>query len=149
MPTKITTSCSCWNRGRRSWQTARLTEAELEDLERLSATLNETASRRICQRVELKAEFHRRIYVAVGRPRLTKMIDGLREALSRFVALAISGASIELREMEEHEHRDIVDALGSGDGARASAAMERHLRRGVDLIAELVVGAEAEPAERT
>jgi DNA-binding GntR family transcriptional regulator len=118
--------------------TARLEEAQLEELERVSAALNATASRRIRRRVELNAEFHRRIYEASGRPRLSELIDGLRETLSRFVALAISDASLELRELEEREHQEVIDALRSGDGARASAAMERHLRRGVALIAELV-----------
>jgi len=126
--------------------TARLGATELEDLERVAAELNATPSRAIRRRVELNAEFHRRIYETCGRPRLIEMVAGLRETLSRYVALAISDASAELRRMEKTEHRQILEALRSGDGPGASAAMELHLRRGVALIAGLVGDGDGTPA---
>jgi DNA-binding GntR family transcriptional regulator len=124
--------------------TARLEEAGLAELEAVAATLNKAASREIRRRVELNAEFHRRIYEASGRPLLIEMIGGLRETLSRYVALAISDTSAELRRLEREEHGQIVAALRAGDGPAVSAAMEAHLRRGVDLIAALV--GDGEPA---
>jgi DNA-binding GntR family transcriptional regulator len=118
--------------------TTRLEEAELAQLEAVAATLNKAPSREIRRRVELNAEFHRRIYEASGRPRLIEMIAGLRETLSRYVALAISDTSAELRRLEREEHGQIVAALRAGDGPAVSVAMETHLRRGVALIAALV-----------
>lgn len=125
--------------------TARLGERELEELEGVATALDKTPSREIRRRVELNADFHRRIYESCGRPRLTEMIGGLRETLSRYVALAIGDDSAELRRLEKIEHGEILEAVRAGDGPGAGAAMELHLRRGVALIAELVGDAEGAP----
>jgi DNA-binding GntR family transcriptional regulator len=126
--------------------TPRLSGSALEALEAVAEKLDKTPSREIRRRVELNAEFHRRIYDACERPRLIDMIGGLRETLSRYVALAISDSSAELRRLEKIEHGDIVEAIRAGDAPGASAAMELHLRRGVALMTELVGDAEAAPA---
>jgi DNA-binding GntR family transcriptional regulator len=122
---------------------ARIEGELLGDLGLIAAELNDTPSGQVRRRVELNAAFHRAIYEAAGHPRLATMINGLRDTLSRFVALAISDSSAELRAMEQSEHQRILDALRVGDGAAASAATAEHLRRGVALIAELVVGTAA------
>lgn len=82
--------------------------------------------------------FHQRLLEAAGNRRLVDTVRDLRDATSTRGA-STAGRSRTMRDIAD-EHQPILDAVVSGDPARASAAMREHLTHtGGLLIAQVAV----------
>lgn len=73
-------------------------------------------------------DFHMTIAHATGNPFLSTIIEPLKHHLSSFASGIYRGAE-RLKETLE-EHRAIVEAIATNDGAGARSAMQRHLEHG-------------------
>lgn len=71
-------------------------------------------------------EFHLELLKLAGNRRVIDIIAGLRDQTRLY---GIQSLAEEDKLLESaHEHRNILAAVGSGDGADASALMDRHIR---------------------
>ncbi len=90
------------------------------------------------------AHFHRAIVAVTRNPLILEWHD-------RFVATLLATRPVapeaERNRESYEEHRQIFEAIAAGDGARAMAAMERHLARA--YRSRLPAPPRAEPVERT
>jgi DNA-binding GntR family transcriptional regulator len=78
--------------------------------------------------------FHTTIYAAADRPRLLRLIEGLRSSSQAYLGLFVASADVRVLRNEE-EHQAIYDACASGSAKKARKAMERHLRNTVEVVA--------------
>jgi DNA-binding GntR family transcriptional regulator len=76
--------------------------------------------------LKLNDQFHLRLYEAAGRPRLSRLIDSLRDASAPYIYMFV--ASRPLSERANEEHQKILDASVRGDAAGAKRAIRDHLR---------------------
>lgn len=112
---------------------ARATQADRRRLAAVQTKLAATTD--LAEAVELDAAFHHLLAAAARNAIFVLLLDSLagltRE--SREVTVKHYGAA------RSHEHhQDILDAVVAGDGARAAAAMRRHLElAAADLAAQL------------
>jgi DNA-binding GntR family transcriptional regulator len=86
----------------------------------------------------LNHAFHTRIYAATGRPRLTEMIQSLREVAASYLAMTVRTTDPRYRTEVQDEHDLIVAALRAGDGKRAGRLMRAHLRHNQRQLAALI-----------
>ena len=80
----------------------------------------------------LNARYHHAIYRAARRPRLLKLIEGLREesaAYLRFYAAIIPSA-----EQLHREHMEIFEACSAGGPQAAARTVARHLQHTVAYV---------------
>ena len=99
------------------------------DLHRLQDTLDEQAAAAgdTLRFRMLDGRFHRDIAAISGNPIWSALSDALFRWLSDFHVDLVSAPGAEALTLAEH--RDIVEAIGSGSAERASAAMADHLNR--------------------
>ena len=76
--------------------------------------------------MRLNDEFHLRLYERANRPRLSGMIENLRDASTPYIHMFVAGRSPETRANEEHQ--EILDACVRGDRETAERAVREHLR---------------------
>lgn len=117
-----------------------------EVLERLDAVLEEMRGVPLKvqdRRTQLNAIFHKLIYEAAESPRLAEIIDNLRDSAEAYVAVFTSQKSQEFRERADADHAAILKALRAHQPQEAGRAMEQHLRRNVDEIAEAMAASSA------
>jgi DNA-binding GntR family transcriptional regulator len=76
--------------------------------------------------LQLNDQFHLRLYEAAGRPRLSTLIDNLRDASAPYIFMFV--ASRPLSERANDEHQQILDACVRGDATGAKRAIRDHLR---------------------
>ena len=83
-------------------------------------------------RVEVDSDFHVEIARATGNPLFPKLIGELRQVLQEQALRAsrLPGRANEARA----EHRRIYEAIASGDGEAAAAAMDAHLSAVIHLV---------------
>lgn len=106
-----------------------LTDEELRELQR---TVDEMRATDDNERwLELNGDFHGRLYESADRPRLSALIDGLREASNSYLHMFISNTD---RSRADDEHQTILDACKEGDSARASEALTMHLRHTLEVV---------------
>jgi len=77
-------------------------------------------------------DFHRAIVAAHGNEILTRQYDVLRDRQQRISASAVARNRERIVQFIA-EHREIAEALAAGDGTRARALVERHLRQAHEL----------------
>jgi DNA-binding GntR family transcriptional regulator len=94
--------------------------------------------------LKLNDDFHLRLYGCAGRPRLSGLIDNLRDASAPYIYMFV--ASRPLSERSNEEHQEILDACISGDAATAQQAIQQHLRSAAKQLAEFL-SARGEDAE--
>jgi DNA-binding GntR family transcriptional regulator len=124
--------------------TKRLTDDDLIALERIVGQMRAAKPKRY---VELNREFHARIYDAAARPRLSEIIDGLRETSANYISMGVGQYSEAYRLEVQAEHEEILAALKSRAPKRAARAVKEHLEHSARYVAELIVQARAlEPA---
>jgi DNA-binding GntR family transcriptional regulator len=108
-----------------------------EDLEHILGLLqNLVAAERkgeITLSNELNDQFHTRIYVAAGRPHLLALITDLRAASRSYTRLFAE--TVRSVERTEADHAAIYQACAARTPERAAAAMVKHLRHTVDVVA--------------
>lgn len=107
-------------------QVIRKLDASVADaLSGLIATMRDTEDPRAWLR--LNDEFHLRLYACAGKPRLSALIDNLRDASAPYIHMFV--ASRPLSERANEEHQQILDACRSGNAAAAKKAIREHLRQ--------------------
>jgi DNA-binding GntR family transcriptional regulator len=95
----------------------RITRGELEALERLVQPPQPFDARAAKRQMEINRKFHVAIARASGNRRLTALAERMVDETLRLFAPGFHMG----------DHREIVDALRSGDGARARAAAVNHV----------------------
>lgn len=83
--------------------------------------------------VEGNREFHRVLLAAAQAPRLTRIIDGLRDAAALQVAVSLTADGKQI-EHANRDHQQILDAFRAGDTQRAVDLTSRHLRHTLEII---------------
>jgi DNA-binding GntR family transcriptional regulator len=76
--------------------------------------------------LRLNDEFHLRLYACAGKPRLSALIDNLRDASAPYIHMFV--ASRPLSERANEEHQAILDACLDGNANVAKKAIREHLR---------------------
>jgi DNA-binding GntR family transcriptional regulator len=102
-----------------------------DELGRLIATMRQTEDARAWLR--LNDDFHLKLYACAGKPRLSALIDNLRDASAPYIHMFV--ASRPLSERAHEEHQAILDACRSGSAAAARKAIREHLRHASDDLA--------------
>lgn len=106
----------------------RITEEELERLQRLLVTIGEHIEEGDMDKiVAADMEFHDILYQASRNSRLVGIIVNLRDQLTRFRTISM-GVEGRLRETLA-EHRRMVDAIAQGDVKEAVEAAEYHMEK--------------------
>ncbi len=104
----------------------RMTEEELEELERILDRTAETTSRLdVTSTVDMDTGFHQILYEASRNERLSSMLYHLREQIQRFRTQSLSRPGRLKRALVEHQ--GIVDALRRRDGELARQLVEEHI----------------------
>jgi DNA-binding GntR family transcriptional regulator len=102
-----------------------------ETLSDLIQTMRGTEDPRVWLR--LNDEFHLRLYACAGKPRLSGLIDNLRDASAPYIHMFV--ASRPLSERANDEHQAILDACLGGNAAAAKKAIRAHLRHASNDLA--------------
>jgi DNA-binding GntR family transcriptional regulator len=76
--------------------------------------------------LQLNDQFHLKLYEAAGRPRLSALIDSLRDASAPYIHMFV--ASRPPSERANEQHHDILQACVRRDAAGAKRAIRDHLR---------------------
>jgi DNA-binding GntR family transcriptional regulator len=111
-----------------------LDEPRLEELQDLVVRMRRTEDARAW--MKLNDEFHRKIYECADRPRLSSMIESLRDASTPYMRINTAGHTIDVTANEEHER--ILAACVAGDAEAAEAAIREHLRSATDRLVTLL-----------
>lgn len=114
----------------------RITPEEVEELRAVLRQMQEhSLAGDLLATSELNSRLHRRIVELAALPIVARLIDGLHAQNVRHqfrTVLAPGRAAQSLT-----EHRAIVDALATGDGETAEAAMRKHLAHVVQTLRSL------------
>ena len=86
--------------------------------------------------LKLNDQFHLRLYESAGRPRLSSLIDSLRDASAPYIHMFVASRPVSERANEEHQ--EILDACVRGDSEAAQRAIRGHLRGASDQLAEFL-----------
>jgi len=104
----------------------RITDGELERLERLLVAVTDDAERNdLADWVIKDTEFHDIIYQASRNQRLVQIVNNLMEHIHRFrsTSLALPGRM----KIAVEEHKKLVEAISERDVARARALAQEHV----------------------
>jgi len=116
---------------------ARITDDELEELERMMVELDEVIGKNDIEGlVEVDIRFHMKIYEASRNVRLISILSNLREQTTRFRMTSMSTPGRMQNTMEEH--RAIVEALGDRDPEEAGRVTHEHLANAEAILLESV-----------
>jgi len=111
----------------------RMTEDELEELERLLVRTAETTARLdVLSTVDMDTGFHQVIYEASRNEKLSNMLYHLREQIQRFRTQSLSRPGRLRRVLVEHQ--GIVDALKQRDTDLARQLAEGHIDNAEDAL---------------
>jgi len=115
----------------------RMTEAELEQLERILVKKAESIEAGNLEGlVDADTEFHELLYKSSRNGRLGQIINHLREQIQRFRATSLSNPK-RMRESLE-EHKKIVEALSERNIALAQASAQDHIENAENSMLEAV-----------
>ncbi|CAG8867952.1 HTH-type transcriptional repressor RspR [Pseudomonas fluorescens] len=81
---------------------------------------------------ELNQQFHALLFGRVARPRLHSLIKSLHDSVDRHLRFLLT--NLNYHQKSQKDHRDIVQALRSGDREAAEKLLETHLSQGRDAI---------------
>ncbi len=128
----------------------RITEGELEELERLLVQMAELIEKgEFSEFVKLDTQFHDVLYKSSRNQRLIQILSTLRDEIQRFRAVSLSYPG-RMREALE-EHRKIVEAIAARDEDLAKKLAAEHIENAEASILNSVRGLqeseEADPGE--
>jgi DNA-binding GntR family transcriptional regulator len=86
--------------------------------------------------LRLNDEFHLKLYESARRPRLSSLIENLRDASAPYIYMFV--ASRPLSERGNEEHQEILDACIAGDAVKAQRAIKQHLRSAAKQLADFL-----------
>jgi DNA-binding GntR family transcriptional regulator len=90
---------------------------------------------------DLDEALHALIFTAAGAPRALRLLQAARAPLDRLRRMALPSPGRPQETLAEH--RRLVDALRSGDGELAAAAMRAHLARAAQTIEAMLQSLDA------
>ncbi len=115
----------------------RITDDEIEELERLLLKINECIKNHdLDGLVSVDTAFHDIVYKASRNERLVQIVSNLREQIQRFRKTSLSSPG-RIRHTVE-EHKKIVDAIASRDAALAHELAQEHVENAENQILEAV-----------
>lgn len=91
--------------------------------------------------LKLNDQFHLRLYEGAGRPRLSGLIDSLRDASAPYIHMFVASRPPSQRANEQHQ--EILDACVRGDAAGAKRAIREHLRSAARDLAAFLAAQES------
>ncbi|MEW6275526.1 MAG: GntR family transcriptional regulator [Bacillota bacterium] len=103
----------------------RITEEELEELERALVQISEASSGNLDEVVKTDTNFHEIIYRASRNQRLMQIITHLQEQIQRFRTTSLAQPGRTKTAIEEH--RKIVEAISERDVELAQALAREHI----------------------
>jgi DNA-binding GntR family transcriptional regulator len=109
----------------------RITDDELAQLHSLHEQMQATDD--VSDWVQLNRQFHTVLHEAAGSPRLVTILNGLRDASTSQVAMAINSGLVKL-ERSNAEHARIVSAVGRRNADRAAEQMTKHLNSTLNSV---------------
>ncbi|MDD3364429.1 MAG: GntR family transcriptional regulator [Syntrophomonas sp.] len=113
----------------------RITEEELEDLERLLVEKREAITQNdIGKLVEVDTKFHELMYKASRNERLSSIISNLREQIQRFRLTSLSFPGRMKDSLDEH--KKIVEAIQSRDSQIARHVAQEHIENAENVLIE-------------
>ena len=113
----------------------RITEEELEDLERLLVEKREAITQNdIGKLVEVDTKFHELMYKASRNERLSSIISNLREQIQRFRLTSLSFPGRMKESLDEH--KKIVEAIQSRDIQVARHVAQEHIENAENVLIE-------------
>jgi len=119
----------------------RITDEELEELERYLVRITESIEADdLALVVAIDTDFHSQLYKASRNERLAQIINNLREQIQRFRTTSLSLPGRMQAALEEH--KKIVDAISTRDGALARRLAEEHIENAENSFMEVIRGAE-------
>lgn len=115
----------------------RITNEELEEMERLLAEKAEAISKGDLERlVEADTKFHEAIYKASRNEKLAAIINNLREQIQRYRATSLAHPGRMQHSLEEH--RSIVEAIQSRDINLARQVAQDHIENAENSTLEAI-----------
>lgn len=121
-----------------AWQEAskRMDDAAFEELEKRLADIRETAAAGEYPRLaDAELEFHRFIWESSGMPTLANLLDQLTTPLFAFITLERAARNI--KEPDPYpRHKEVIDALRSGEPDTVRQVVEAHLGPSYGAIEE-------------
>lgn len=112
-----------------------MTSERLDQLDRIVKQMRTANPTRY---LELNHELHSLIYTAAERPRLMGIIENLREAASRYLAMATRLEDPDYSEQVQREHEEIVEQLRSGSPSKASRLVREHLENSAVQVLKVI-----------
>lgn len=115
----------------------RITDEELEDLERYLVKISEESENGDLNKVvETDTDFHSLIYRASRNQRLSQIINNLREQIQRFRTTSLSYPG--RMKVAVEEHRKIVEAISGRDGELARKLAQEHIENAENSMMNMV-----------
>lgn len=115
----------------------RITDEELEDMERLLAEKADSIARQdMEQLIEVDTKFHEAIYRASRNDRLTAIINNLREQIQRYRTTSLAYPGRMKQSLDEH--RSIVEAIQSRDIQLARQTAQEHIENAENSMIEAI-----------
>ena len=106
----------------------RISAEQLEQLKKAARDFEDSkGSMDVIRIAETDMQFHEIIYEATQNDRLVQMLNNLRENMYRYRIEYLKDPNYYDRLMREH--REILEAIESGDKQRARASMESHINQ--------------------
>jgi DNA-binding GntR family transcriptional regulator len=93
---------------------------------------------------EMNERFHRTIYEASNRPRLTSMIATLRDASKAYIHMYVARQNPATRSNDDHQ--EILEACRDRDAERARASVSHHMRHTASELAAFIQRSEKQIA---
>lgn len=117
------------------WACVNATPEDLDEMQAVVDTMAEYIERGISEKeaAELDLRFHDIIYRAARHQRLYQHWSRLRPQIHVFL-LSRNVANPDFRAHAVHGHQDVLNAIRSGDEAKAMAVIETHLKYGYDTV---------------
>ena len=113
----------------------RITDEEIEDMEKLLAEKNEAINKNDIKRlIEADTKFHDAIYNASRNEKLWGIINNLREQIQRYRAASLSYPGRMKQSLVEH--RAIVEAIESRDINLSRRAAQEHIENAENSLIE-------------
>ncbi|MDD3853582.1 MAG: GntR family transcriptional regulator [Syntrophomonadaceae bacterium] len=113
----------------------RITEEELEEMERLLAIKAEAIAHNDMEKlIEVDTKFHEAIYQASRNERLTAIINNLREQIQRYRTTTLSFPGRSKQSLDEH--RLLVEAIQSRNSQLARQVAQEHIENAENSMIE-------------
>lgn len=115
----------------------RITEEELEELERLLVKIGECIlSNDLNAVIEQDTEFHDVLFKATRNERLVQIVSNLREQIQRYRTASLSSPGRMKLALEEH--KQIVEALSERDVEKAQRLAREHIENAENSMLEVL-----------